>query len=297
MEIKEIFIPFGEFKTYCRIVNPKGKNRPLLMLHGGPGSSHNSFELFDELAKSGDRPLIMYDQIGCGLSSIPDVNPEIYCKETWLKELNNLIDFLNLESFHLIGHSWGGMLAILHCIESPDDRVKSLILSSTLSSAALWKIEAHNLAKKLSKADQEEIKKAEASNNYSSKGFELASAHYIELTVGPYKKDDPRIPECIRRKKIGGSVAYLTAWGPSEFAPSGNLKDYDVTNKLHLIKAPSLVIHGEFDESTPKQNQIIFSSLGGEKKLVEVPKARHMTYFDNPSFYFNELDAFLRPND
>ena len=66
MEIKEGYIPFLDYKTYYRIVNPKGKKTPLLMLHGGPGSTHNAFELFDSLALEDDRPIIMYDQIGCG---------------------------------------------------------------------------------------------------------------------------------------------------------------------------------------------------------------------------------------
>lgn len=90
LEIKECLIPFGKYKTYCRIVGKQTKRAPLVLLHGGPGSTHNYFELLDSLAESSGRQLIMYDQIGCGQSSIPDNHPEIYNAKTWVSELINL---------------------------------------------------------------------------------------------------------------------------------------------------------------------------------------------------------------
>lgn len=72
MQVEEIKVPYKEYLTYCRIVNPDWKKKPLLLLHGGPDSTPNSFELFDTFAFSSDRSVIMYDQIGCGLSSIPN---------------------------------------------------------------------------------------------------------------------------------------------------------------------------------------------------------------------------------
>ena len=72
MQVEEIKVPYKEYLTYCRIVNPNRKKKPLLLFHGGSGSTHNSFELFDTFAFSSDRSVIMYDQIGCGLSSTPN---------------------------------------------------------------------------------------------------------------------------------------------------------------------------------------------------------------------------------
>lgn len=118
MEEKELYIPFKGYQTYVKILNPKGKNHPLVTLHGGPGSTHNSLELLSPLAEIGDRPIIFYDQIGCGLSSKPDSHTELYNKDFWIEELENLLSYLDIHDFHLLGHSWGGMLEQLYMIQT-----------------------------------------------------------------------------------------------------------------------------------------------------------------------------------
>ncbi len=171
MEEKELLIPFKNYRTYVKIVNPEGKNHPLVVLHGGPGSTHNSLELLTPLAEIGGRPIIFYDQIGCGLSSKPDNHPELYNQKFWVEELENLLSDLHLHDFHLLGHSWGGMLEQLYMIQTQRKDILSLILSSTLSSAKLWKEETHILIKKMSKEDQESISISERENNYTSPLF------------------------------------------------------------------------------------------------------------------------------
>ena len=294
MQVEEIKVPYKEYLTYCRIVNPDGKKTPLLLLHGGPGSTHNSFELFDTFAFSSDRPVIMYDQIGCGLSSIPNDKPELYCSDTWIDELQNLIGYLRLDEFHLLGHSWGGMLAQLYCLKTGSKGVKTLILSSTLSSASLWKEETHRLIRSMSKEDQKAIEEAEKNNDYTTPKFQEALDRYLKMTVSDYSKDDPAVPECLRRKKISGNVAYNTAWGPSEFQPLGNLKDYEITSQLKGIRLPVLLLFGEKDESTKAVNEAMYDALtNASKEMIEIPKARHMTYFENSKCYFEVLSRFL----
>ena len=110
MEIHEGYIPFMGYKTYYRTVGKfEGNKKPLILLHGGPGSTHNTLEVLDCLANDG-RMLIYYDQLGCGLSSIEGSHKELWNKETWVKELDNLREYLHLDEVHLLGHSWGGML-------------------------------------------------------------------------------------------------------------------------------------------------------------------------------------------
>ncbi|HBN00850.1 MAG TPA: alpha/beta hydrolase [Firmicutes bacterium] len=298
MEEKELLIPFKNYRTYVKIVNPEGKNHPLVVLHGGPGSTHNSLELLTPLAEIGGRPIIFYDQIGCGLSSKPDNHPELYNQKFWVEELENLLSDLHLHDFHLLGHSWGGMLEQLYMIQTQRKDILSLILSSTLSSAKLWKEETHILIKKMSKEDQESISISERENNYTSPLFLAALEHYLKMTVSDFSPDDLSIPECLRRKKIRGDVAYLTAWGPSEFTPLGNLKDYETTSFLRNIKTPSLVCYGSLDESTKKQNQLMYFSLGSSKKrILEFPNARHMTYFERNEEYLKEIGEWLSSND
>src|SRR5699024_9449924 len=102
MKIIEGKMHFMGYETYYRIVGQRSKKTPLVLLHGGPGSSHNYFEVLDKLAEIDDRRIIMYDQLGCGKSSIPDDHPELYTKETWDKELMALRENLDLRKIQLL---------------------------------------------------------------------------------------------------------------------------------------------------------------------------------------------------
>ncbi len=298
MQEKELYIPFKDYKTYVKIVNPEGKNHPLVLLHGGPGSTHNSLELISPLAELQDRPLVFYDQIGCGLSSKPDDHPEIYNKDFWIEELENLLTFLNIHDFHLLGHSWGGMLLQLFMLQTKRNDILSLTLSSTLSSAKLWREETHKIIKTMSHEDQEIIAKAEESGDYLSPEFLATLDRYMRLTVSNYYTTDPDLPECLKREKIRGDVAYLTAWGPSEFAPLGNLRNYETTPHLKDIKTPALVCYGSLDESTKKQNELMYESLGSKKKkILTFSNSRHMTYFEKREEYLKEIGDWLLSND
>ena len=103
MKIEEGYMPFRDYKTYYRIVGEPSDKTPLLLLHGGPGSSHNYFELMDDYANTG-RQLIMYDQVGCGKSSLPE-DESVYVKETWAEELIALREYLHLDQVHMLGQS------------------------------------------------------------------------------------------------------------------------------------------------------------------------------------------------
>ena len=88
MEIKEGYMPFKGYRTYYRITNPNGSKTPIIFCHGGPGSTHNFFEIFDEFAYDDDRPVVLYDQLGCGKSYVKEgLNDDLWNKETWVSEL------------------------------------------------------------------------------------------------------------------------------------------------------------------------------------------------------------------
>ncbi len=290
MKIIEGYLDYLEYKTYYRIVNPNGKNTPLLMLHGGPGSTHNSFELFDDLAFETDRPIIMYDQIGCGKSITPKGHKELWNKDTWVNELINLREKLNLKEVHLLGHSWGGMLLIIYMIETKPEGVKSITLSSTLSSASLWDKECHRLIKLIDPKYQELLYKYEKLNDFSSPEAIEALNYYYEKFVFAKTENDP---ECLRRSKPDSSESYETAWGKSEFRPTGTLKNYEYTDRLCEINIPTLICSGVNDESTPLQNKIMYENISGPKKWILYPNSRHRTYFEDYDLYMKNLKEFL----
>ena len=111
LKIEEGYMPFRGYRTYYRVVGePSSTKAPLLLLHGGPGSTHNYFELLDDLAALG-RQIISYDQLGCGLSYV-EGHPELWTLDMWLDELESLRRYLHLDTLHILGQSWGGMMIL-----------------------------------------------------------------------------------------------------------------------------------------------------------------------------------------
>ena len=298
MRIAEFFLPLRPgISTYVRIANPEGKGTPLILLHGGPGSTHNSLELLDPLVEKGDRPLVYYDQFGCGLSSV-SADPKDYSADGWIEELELLRNWLGHENVMLLGHSWGGMLLQLYLQSKGQEGIKGVVLSSTLCSASLWKEETHKLIKNMSPEDQEAIEKAERSGNYSSSSFVAATERYMKMTVSDIPMDNNETPECLRRKKNSGTVSYLSAWGESEFAPTGSLKSYDTRKFLPSIRCPSLVLYGSKDESTKRQNETLFGLLGSKRKTIHCFEgSRHMTYYESREDYLAIVSSFLSSFD
>lgn len=292
MNIKEGYIKFKNYQTYYRIVNPDGKKIPLLMLHGGPGSTHNSFELFDHVAFEDDRPIIMYDQLGCGKSIIEKGHEELWTKETWVEELINLRKKLNLDKVNILGHSWGGMLAIIYLCDYHPEGVNSLILSSTLASAPLWEQECHRLINLLDDNTQKVIFDSIKNNDFeSAEAKEAINKYYHKFVFGPWIKGIDQ--ECLTREKPDSSESYITAWGKSEFAPTGTLKDYDYVDKLHLIKCPVLICNGANDESTALQNKVIYDNLDCPKIWNIYQHSRHQSYYEEHGLYVTYLVDFL----
>lgn len=269
----------------------------MIICHGGPGSTHNYLELLDPLAESGNRPLVYYDQFGCGLSSFPE-EPDAYAPEGWIDELEKIRSYFGLRPCFLLGHSWGGMLIQLYLKEKSQIGVKGIVLSSTLCSSAQWSEQTHILCRKLSDEDQKAILEAERSGHYDCSSFQRASEHYLKLTVSDIDYDKIDLPECLSRKKKSGSISYLHCWGPSEFTPLGLLKNYDTRGFLPSIQCPSLILFGDKDESNEIQNQTMFQLIGSKDKSIHCFKgSRHMTYYEAHQEYLETVAKFLKSCD
>lgn len=282
-------MPFMGYSTYYRIVGESAPGKsPIIMLHGGPGSTHNYFELLDKVALSG-HAVISYDQIGCGNSYV-DGHPELWTIDTWLDELCGLISHLRLEHFHLLGQSWGGMLEIVYLIEKQAQGVKSAILSSTLPSSRLWASEQHRLITFMSEADQKAIADAEAFGDFSGQAYAQANERFMSLhCAAPVTADSP---ECLRRCKRSGAESYLYGWGPNEYTPTGTLKDYNYTDRLHEIKVPCLITSGTNDMCTPLVAKTMHDRIAGSRwKLFD--GARHMPFAEQTDKYCRMLEQWL----
>ena len=288
MKITTGFMPFKGYKTFYRIVGEKTDKAPLILLHGGPGATHNYFEVLDPLAELTHRQIISYDQIGCGESYL-EGHPELWCKETWEAELKSLIDYLHITEFHLLGQSWGGMLAIAYAIDMKPAGLKSIILSSTLSESQLWGKEQHRLITYMSDEDQRAIAEAERTGNFNSPAYLRANDHFVarhEFVIGP------DTPECMSRKKRFGNEAYLVAWGPNEYNPTGTLKDFNYTPRLHEITCPALVLSGTDDLCTPYIAKTLYDNIPNARWELFYG-ARHMIFTEQTEKYLKLLTEWF----
>ena len=294
MKIREGYIPYLGYQTYYRIVGEsRGGKKPLLLLHGGPGSTHNYFEVLDCLAEEG-REVISYDQLGCGNSWVEGEHPELWTYRTWDEELMLLRKTLKLEKLHLLGQSWGGMLAIEYLCNYRPEGVQSLILSSSLPSCALWAEEQHRQLAFLPAEEQAAVREAEQSGDYSGELYKRAEAHYMELFCAGAPTEES--PECLRRPKRAGRSAYLAPQGENEFQATGIFKDWEYRSRLREIEIPSLIISGTNDLCTPLIAKTMYDGLPNARWEL-FPGCRHMCFVEDNERYCALLNEWMEQYD
>ncbi len=293
MKITEGYMPYLGYRTYYRIVGEcaPGK-RPLLLLHGGPGSTHNYFEVLDVLAEDG-RAIISYDQLGCGNSAVPSC-PSLWVARTWLDELAELRKHLGLSEVHLLGQSWGGMLAIQYMCDEAPQGVRSLILSSTLASASLWEQEGRRRLTYLPQQMQQAIAAAEANGDYSSAAYQEAEDEYMRRHCFAMPLEEQ--PECVRRPAVKGRESYVTAWGPNEFSPTGTLAGWEYGDKLPQIKVPTMIFSGTRDLSSPLVAKSMYDAIPNARWEL-FAYSRHMPFVEEAEKYRKLLSAWLEEQD
>ncbi|MEF9941648.1 MAG: proline iminopeptidase-family hydrolase [Lachnospiraceae bacterium] len=293
MKITEGYMPYLEYQTYYRIVGEcTGNKKPLVLLHGGPGSTHNYFEVLDIVANEG-RAVIMYDQLGCGKSFVAN-RPDLWTAKTWIDELVALRKHLGLDEIHLLGQSWGGMQLIQYLCEYKPEGIKSAVLSSTLPASCMWETEQRRHITELPQKMQDDIARAEAAGDYEDPDYLAAVDEFmIRFCAGV---PDENSPECLRRPKVSGSEAYVVGWGQSEFAPSGTLKDFDYRDQLKDIKEPCLVVSGLLDLCTPWIAKFMYDRIPDSKwELFQF--SRHMCFVEENEKYVAMLNEWLEAHD
>lgn len=288
MRVEEGRIPFRGHETWFRAVGD-GTGVPLLCLHGGPGSTHLGLTLLEQLGD--ERRVVLYDQLGSGNSSKPS-DPSLWTVELFLAELGNVREALGLEQVHVLGHSWGGMLAQEYALTQPEG-LTSLILSSTLSSAALWREESLRLRAELPPEIREPLDAHEAAGTTDDPEYERAILDFLHRHLCRLDPWPPLVEEGLRSTNL---EVYKTMWGPSEAHPTGVLAGWDVTGRLGEIHVPALVLCGRYDEATPLQAETIARGLP-DAELVIFEESAHMAPVEETGRYLATVRAFLRRLD
>ena len=285
---KEGFIEVDGGKIWYRI-DGEGDEIPLLLLHGGPGSSSLYLEPLKELSK--DRPVIFIDQLGCGRSTrISDTT--LMTIEKNVEQLEQVRKALKLEKFYLYGHSWGTMLGMDYYLKYPKG-IQALIFASPLFSTQIWTQDADTLIAALPKATQLAIRESEKQKNYASESYQQAMKVYYKAHVRR-GENSPSLQDSLNR--FFGENVYTFMWGPSEFTATGNLLMYNRLKELATIKVPTLLTAGEFDEARPSSVRYYTSLIPGAQFQV-IPQAAHSTMGDNPKENNRVLADFLLKMD
>lgn len=285
---KEGFIEVKGGKIWYRI-DGEGDKTPVLLLHGGPGSSSFYLEPLKELSQ--DRPVIFLDQLGCGRSTrITDTT--LMTIEQNVEQLEQVRKALKLDKFYLYGHSWGTMLGMDYYVKYPKG-IQGLIFSSPLFSTKIWTDDADTLIATLPEATQKAIRESERLKDYTNEAYKEAMEVYYKAYV---RRSDKSKSQQDTAAKFFGENVYNFMWGPSEFTATGNLLNYNRLKDLPKITVPTLLTAGEFDEARPSSVRYYTSLIPGAQ-FKEIPQAAHSTMMDNPKEYIGVLREFLQKMD
>lgn len=265
-----------------------GSKTPILVLHGGPGATHDYLEPLAALTASG-RDVIFYDQIGCGKSqAIAD--PALLTPALFVAEIDAIRAQLQLDEVFIIGQSWGGMLAMEYALTQPRG-VRGMVVADSPSDMQLWVSEANRLRRDLPAGVQETLSRHEANGTTDDPAYEAAVDEF-------YKRHVCRVvpfPDCVKRtfaNIAANPTVYHTMNGPSEFHVIGTLKDWNITPRLGEITIPTLVISGRYDEATPEIAGRVHRGIPKSEWIV-FEESSHMPHVEEPAAFNAAVTAFF----
>ena len=255
-------------------VTGTGAGTPVILLHGGPGFTSGYLKSLEAIANG--RKVVRYDQLGSG-NSTKITDTALFNIPHFVAELEALRSHLGFDKVHVLGHSWGTILALEYYRAHPN-RVASLIQASPALDIPAWEAHARNLVKTLPDSSQRVIEKREAEKNYAAPDYQAAMLEFY----GKYVWLRP-IEADLDSMFAGANMGiYNYMYGPSEFTTVGTLKHYDGTPYLKTIKVPTLYLVGEVDEANPATVKRHASMTPGSEYAV-IPNAAHMITWDNPA--------------
>jgi L-proline amide hydrolase len=283
---QEGYVDYRGYRTWYRAVGDLASGAvPLLALHGGPGSTHNYFAPLERLGN--ERPVVLYDQIGCGKSDRPqDIEWNV---DVFRDEVAAVRDQLGLDLIHLLGTSWGGMLAQEHVLSGATGIV-GLVLSSTLANLALWNEEQLKLRAELPHEVIEVLDRHEAAETYDDPEYEQAMDVYFDRHF--YRGPKPR-PELERMAAEKATDVYRAMQGPNEWTTTGALKGWDSRDRLHEITMPTLVVRGRYDMCTEPIAAELVEGIPNAREVV-LEHSSHTPVLEETNRYLEEVGKFLR---
>jgi L-proline amide hydrolase len=293
---REGTVTFRDMRTWYRVTGDLDSPlAPVVIVHGGPGATHNYLLSLSALALTG-RPVIHYDQVGCGNSTHrADAPEDLWSVGLFRDELANLLDALGVAtSFHLLGQSWGGMLGAEFALTRPAG-LKSLILSNSPASMQLWVSEAKRLRADLPVAVRETLDTHEAAGSIDDPEYVAATQAFYDRHVCRVVPNPPEVQRSWELMAEDPTV-YRTMNGPNEFYCIGSLRTWSVVGRLSGIDVATLVISGRYDEATPATVAPFVTEIADAHWEV-FDDSSHMPFVEEPERYLDVVNAFLREHD
>lgn len=284
--------PKGDFKVWTKRIgnNPKIK---VLLLNGGPGMSHEYFECMESFLPKEGIEFIYYDQLGTGFSDNPK-DTLMWDLPRYVEEVEQVRKALNLDksNFYLLGHSWGGILAMQYALKYQNN-MKGLIISNMMASCPEYGKYSKVLAKQLPPDVLKTIQDIETKKDFSNPKYmdllmnNFYNQHILRLPVKDW-------PEPVNRSfsRLNNSL-YVTMQGPSELGISGKLTTLDLSKELKNIKIPTLTIGGKYDTMDPEYMKWMATQFPMGTNLT-CPNGSHMSMYDDQQVYMNGLIKFLK---
>jgi proline-specific peptidase len=285
--VREGTVPFRGHDVWYRIVGgeERGMQLPLVCLAGGPGAPWDYLSPLEALASG--RRVVFYDQLGCGNSDVPD-DPGLWTVDLFVEEHGDMMRALDLEHYHLLGQSWGGMLAMEYALEDNGD-VASLVLASSPSSIPQWESETGKLRALLPEDVQEALLRNEEAGTTDSAEYEQAMMVFYRRHVCRLDPWPDVLEETFSRLNL---QIYNTMFGPSEFCVTGTLKDWDIADRLCEIGVPTLITTGRYDEATFAVGKSLNEGIAGSRWVL-FEQSSHSAHLEEQQKYTQVIDRFL----
>jgi L-proline amide hydrolase len=290
-------LSFRGWQTWYRITGDleAASKTPVVVLHGGPGATHNYTLRMARLSEQG-WPVIHYDQLGAGLSThLPGEGADFWTVDLFLDELDNLLDGLGVGgNYHLIGQSWGGMLGAEHAIRTPVG-LRSFVIADSPASMDLWVSEANRLRESLPREVQEVLLKHEEAGTTDSPEYAEAEKVFYDRHVCRVVPNPPEVAQSFANIAEDPTV-YHTMNGPSEFHVIGTLRDWSVVDRVKDIAAPTLLLSGAYDEATPATMQPFMDGIP-DVRWEMFPQSSHMPHVEEEERFLTVVGGFLQEHE
>ena len=292
--MREGTVPFEDGETWYRVTGD-GDATPLIVLHGGPGATHDYVLSLADLARTG-HAVVHYDQLGNGHSThFPDRGADFWTVDLFVRELHNLVDALDLRSgHHVLGQSWGGFLAQEYALTQPEG-LRSLVLADTAASFPDFVTAANGLRAELPSDVQATLQRHEAAETTDDPEYaEACDVFYRRhlCRLDPWPDEVVESFAWIERDP----TVYHTMNGPSEFHVIGSIKDWQSKDRLGDIRVPTLVVSGRHDEATPALQQTLLKGIPGSEWVV-FEESSHTPHVEERERYMQVVGDWLLRHD